>query len=144
MKINKETSLNGVERLERGGDHSTLIQIPTGGDILGAFLEDQAGGRKKISPHLATAQPMRHYHNSTMKSHYTSNFQFPIERLFVIAPRNLFFSFIKILPLLFVVFPDLLVVHHSCMSPVTILKLLFLINCLAGKNLCWFCLFVLG
>ena len=27
-------------------------------------LEDQAGGRKKIFPCLATAQPMRHYHNS--------------------------------------------------------------------------------
>ena len=105
-----EWNLRNVNR--KGKSHQNVVGWPAGGALTHVPLDRNTDPSKKrcylafwsdttLLPPLATgsqttAQPMRDCHNS-MKSHCTLNSQFPpMDFLFITAPRNCLFSFIKV------------------------------------------------
>lgn len=101
MKINKgKPHKNGIRRSEGEASHmylSTSIQIQQEemyfASLAGSDTTLLPPARERFSLWLAIAQPMRAVRTQPMKSHYTSNSQFPpMDFLFITAPPK--FSFL--------------------------------------------------
>ena len=109
------------------------------------FWRPKLEEEKKISPPLATTQPMRHYHNSANEK--SLHFKLPVScngHFIYHSPSQLILLLYKRFSSLQQFYLDLLVVHHSCVSLVANLKLLFFNKpVLLVKITRWvFCLFV--